>query len=118
MTSAPDCGTLRPLNLRHPAPCRPSCVPINWKAFAGLPVSAAGAPAPVLPTIWDWGRPFKPLLCCCNAPRTAPALVVAPTSVIAIWIDEARRFAPTLNVTSYTGASATPRKAAGYPRSL
>ena len=32
-----------------------------------------------------------------------PALVVAPTSVVANWVDEARRFAPTLNVKAYTG---------------
>ena len=32
-----------------------------------------------------------------------PALVVAPTSVVANWADEARRFAPTLNVTVYAG---------------
>ena len=34
-----------------------------------------------------------------------PALVVAPTSVVANWVDEARRFAPTLNVTVYAGAA-------------
>ena len=39
-----------------------------------------------------------------------PALVVAPTSVIANWIDEARRFAPTLNVIPYTGAGVTRAK--------
>jgi superfamily II DNA or RNA helicase len=33
-----------------------------------------------------------------------PALVVAPTSVCANWVQEARRFAPTLNVINYTGA--------------
>ncbi len=36
-----------------------------------------------------------------------PALVVAPTSVVANWIDEARRFAPTLNVRAYVGAAAS-----------
>ena len=35
-----------------------------------------------------------------------PALVVAPTSVVANWVDEARRFAPTLNVRRYTGGVA------------
>ena len=39
-----------------------------------------------------------------------PALVVAPTSVVANWTDEARRFAPTLKVTPYTGAAATRAK--------
>ena len=32
------------------------------------------------------------------------ALVVAPTSVVANWMDEARRFAPTLNLKPYVGA--------------
>ena len=35
-----------------------------------------------------------------------PALVVAPTSVVANWGAEARRFAPTLNVRVYAGAAA------------
>ena len=35
-----------------------------------------------------------------------PALVVAPTSVVANWTDEARRFAPTLNVKLYAGPAA------------
>lgn len=44
--------------------------------------------------------------------RTAkgPTLVVAPTSVVTNWVDEARRFAPTLNVNLCTGSQAT-RKA-------
>ncbi|MDE0510975.1 MAG: DEAD/DEAH box helicase [Gammaproteobacteria bacterium] len=40
-----------------------------------------------------------------------PALVVAPTSVCANWVHEARRFAPTLNVLSYTGLSDARAKA-------
>ena len=36
-----------------------------------------------------------------------PALVVAPTSVVANWIDESRRFSPTLNVKVYTGTAAS-----------
>ncbi len=35
-----------------------------------------------------------------------PALVVAPTSVVANWLAEARRFAPTLNVAAYGGPAA------------
>ena len=38
--------------------------------------------------------------------REGPALVVAPTSVVANWLDEARRFAPTLRTRSYTGPAA------------
>ena len=36
-----------------------------------------------------------------------PALVVAPTSVVANWLDEARRFTPALNVIAYTGAASS-----------
>ena len=36
-----------------------------------------------------------------------PALVVAPTSVVANWLDECRRFAPSLNVRAYTGPAAS-----------
>ncbi len=36
-----------------------------------------------------------------------PALVVAPTSVVANWVDEARRFAPTLNVRVYAGPASS-----------
>ena len=36
-----------------------------------------------------------------------PALVVAPTSVVANWVDESRRFAPTLNVKIYTGSASS-----------
>ena len=36
-----------------------------------------------------------------------PALVVAPTSVVANWLDEARRFAPTLNAVACTGSAAS-----------
>ena len=35
--------------------------------------------------------------------KLGPALVIAPTSVVPNWIDEARRFAPTLNVLHYVG---------------
>ena len=36
-----------------------------------------------------------------------PALVVAPTSVVANWVDESRRFTPTLNIKVYTGSVAS-----------
>ena len=36
-----------------------------------------------------------------------PALVVAPTSVVANWLDEARRFAPTLNAVACTGSASS-----------
>ena len=36
-----------------------------------------------------------------------PALVVAPTSVVSNWLDEARRFAPTLNAVACTGSASS-----------
>ena len=44
-----------------------------------------------------------------------PALVVAPTSVVANWVTEARRFAPTLNVKVYAGNAASRAALLGAP---
>ena len=54
------------------------------------------------------GKTVQTLTALLERAPDGPALVVAPTSVVANWIDEARRFAPTLNVKLYTG-SATAR---------
>ena len=53
------------------------------------------------------GKTVQTLALLLDRARSGPALVVAPTSVVANWLDEARRFAPTLNVTSYTGPAAS-----------
>ena len=45
----------------------------------------------------------------CRA-ASGPALVVAPTSVVNNWINEAERFAPSLNVKVYAGDPATRRQ--------
>ena len=50
------------------------------------------------------GKTVQTLALLVDLAPEGPALVVAPTSVIANWVDEARRFAPTLNVKLYTGA--------------
>ena len=44
-----------------------------------------------------------------NHASDGAALAVAPTSVVANWLDEARRFAPALNVRAYTGPAAARR---------
>ena len=44
-----------------------------------------------------------------------PSLVVAPTSVVANWVDEAQRFAPTLNVKFYLGAPSARRTLLAEP---
>ena len=50
------------------------------------------------------GKTVQTLALLVDLAPEGPALVVAPTSVVANWVDEARRFAPTLNVKLYTGA--------------
>ena len=53
------------------------------------------------------GKTVQTLALLLDRAPEGPALVVAPTSVTANWIDEARRFAPTLNVKAYTGVAAS-----------
>ena len=50
------------------------------------------------------GKTVQALALLLDRAPDGPALVVAPTSVVANWVDEARRFTPTLNVIAYTGA--------------
>ena len=52
------------------------------------------------------GKTVQALAVLLERAPAGPALVVAPTSVVANWVDEARRFAPTLNVRRYTGTVA------------
>ena len=49
------------------------------------------------------GKTVQTLATLLDRAPEGPALVVAPMSVVANWVDEARRFAPTLNVRVYTG---------------
>ena len=57
------------------------------------------------------GKTVQALALLLDRATSGPALVVAPTSVVDNWLDEARRFAPTLNVRAYTGpvSSRAPR---------
>ena len=53
------------------------------------------------------GKTVQTLALLLDRAPDGPALVVAPTSVVANWLDEARRFTPTLNVIAYTGAASS-----------
>ena len=53
------------------------------------------------------GKTVQTLAALLDRAPDGPALVVAPTSVVANWLDEARRFAPTLNVRAYTGPASS-----------
>ena len=53
------------------------------------------------------GKTVQALALLLDRAPDGPALVVAPTSVVANWLDEARRFTPTLNVIAYTGIASS-----------
>ena len=53
------------------------------------------------------GKTLQALAVLLARARGGPALVVAPTSVVANWVEEARRFAPTLDVRVYAGPAAS-----------
>jgi len=53
------------------------------------------------------GKTVQALALLLDRSAAGPALVVAPTSVVANWLDEARRFAPTLNAWAYAGPAAS-----------
>ena len=53
------------------------------------------------------GKTVQTLALLLDRAAAGPALVVAPTSVVANWLDEARRFAPTLNAWAYAGPAAS-----------
>ncbi len=53
------------------------------------------------------GKTVQTLAVLLERAPVGPALVVAPTSVVANWVDEAHRFAPTLNVTVYAGPASS-----------
>ena len=53
------------------------------------------------------GKTVQTLALLLDRATNGPALVVAPTSVVANWMGEARRFAPTLNAVAYTGPAAS-----------
>ena len=53
------------------------------------------------------GKTVQTLALLLDRAPDGPALVVAPTSVVANWLDEARRFTPTLSVIAYTGTASS-----------
>ena len=78
---------------------------VDW--LARLAHWGAGA---ILADEMGLGKTVQTLALLVHRAARGPALVVAPTSVVANWVDEAARFAPELNVRLYRGAG---REAAG-----
>ena len=61
------------------------------------------------------GKTVQTLAALLDRAPQGPALVVAPTSVVTNWVDEARRFAPTLNVKLYIGVASARAELLGNP---
>ena len=95
------------------------CAPTRWRASAGWPPCGATGWAGCWPMTWAWARPLQTLALILHAHQVwenpgaftgigaqaavrAPFLVVAPTSVVSNWKDEAARFAPSLKVAAVT----------------
>jgi superfamily II DNA or RNA helicase len=70
----------------------------GFRWLARLASWGAGA---VLADDMGLGKTLQALALLCDRAKEGPALVVAPTSVCANWVAEARRFAPKLNVTLF-----------------
>jgi SNF2 family DNA or RNA helicase len=70
----------------------------GFRWLARLATWGAGA---VLADDMGLGKTLQALALLCHRASEGPALVVAPTSVCANWVAEARRFGPSLNVTLF-----------------
>ena len=92
---------------RLPGTLQAELRPYQEEGFAWLArLSRMGAGA-CLADDMGLGKTVQTLALLLDRAANGPALIVAPTSVVANWLDEARRFAPTLNTRSYTGPAAS-----------
>ena len=79
----------------------PRCGRTSRSASAGCISSRGSAWAPAWPTTWGSARPSRCWRCCWRCRRSAtasgaPSLLVAPASLLANWMAEIERFAPSL----------------------
>ena len=92
---------------RTPATLQAELRPYQEDGFAWLARLGRWGAGACLADDMGLGKTVQTLAALLDRAPDGPALVVAPTSVVANWLDEARRFAPTLNVHSYTGPAAS-----------
>ena len=77
--------------------------PYQTEGYAWLARLAEWGAGACLADDMGLGKTVQALALLLNRAPAGPSLVVAPTSVVANWVAEARRFAPTLNVRTYIG---------------
>ena len=91
---------------RTPATLQAELRPYQEDGFAWLARLSRWGAGACLADDMGLGKTVQTLAVLLERALDGPALVVAPTSVVANWLDEARRFAPTLNLRAYTGPAA------------
>ena len=74
-----------------------TCAATRPRAFAGQRGSPLGGPGRAWPMTWGLGKTLQALTVALERAPSGPTLVIAPTSVCPNWLDETRRFTPTLN---------------------
>ena len=90
-----------------PSTLRAELRPYQREGFRWLARLARWGAGACLADDMGLGKTVQTLALLLDRAPDGPALVVAPTSVVANWLDEARRFTPTLNVVAYTGAASS-----------
>ena len=90
-----------------PSTLRAELRPYQHEGFRWLARLARWGAGACLADDMGLGKTVQTLALLLDRAPDGPALVVAPTSVVANWLDEARRFTPTLNVIAYTGAASS-----------
>ncbi|MCY4452922.1 MAG: DEAD/DEAH box helicase [Immundisolibacterales bacterium] len=99
-----DAGAFEP---ELPSTLQAELRPYQRDGFRWLARLARGGAGACLADDMGLGKTVQTLALLLDRAPGGPALVVAPTSVVANWLDEARRFAPTLNTVAYTGATSS-----------
>ena len=99
-----DAGAFEP---ELPGTLRAELRPYQRDGFRWLARLARWGAGACLADDMGLGKTVQTLALLLDRAPDGPALVVAPTSVIANWLDEARRFTPTLNVVAYTGPTSS-----------
>ena len=92
-----------PVEVDVPSTLRAELRPYQEEGFRWLARLAHWGAGACLADDMGLGKTVQALALLLHRAPDGPGLVVAPTSVAANWLDEARRFAPTLNVKLYVG---------------
>lgn len=98
-----------------PSTLRAELRPYQFEGYCWLARLARWGAGACLADDMGLGKTVQTLALLLARAPDGPALVVAPTSVLAHWADQARRFAPTLNVTLYAGSAEHRRQLLGAP---